>query len=345
MKIGLKGETIFETMFLATGILPEKAFAPFFTTVMTNAVLTAQRLNLFELLATKPLSVEEVAETLDTDQHATKVLLEALTAFGYVSRENGRFEIDAGFQKSLHGRLGDAAQSILRFAPDVAKKFELLDQAVRTGSVENFHFKPSTETSWPHYLSFLKSVSGDSVKSLLKNVKLTGKPEKMLDVAGGPAQYSIGFCKQYPSLKATILDLPESAESGKEEVENAGLSDRISYVEGDFFQTEWGDGYDFALLSNILHVLKDEQCEELINRTFNALKPGGIIVTNDVDFPDEEGPIDFIAGATSLLYFTMTGARTHPTKSIENWISEAGFTSGATRKHKNSAQVSGTKPG
>ncbi|MEM8795383.1 MAG: methyltransferase [Pseudomonadota bacterium] len=343
MRVGLKGESVAEKLFIASGMLPEKALLPFFTTVVSNAVLTAQRLDLFTLLADKSLSTDEIVEKLDSDHHATKVLLEALTAFGYLDREKDLFKLNGEFQKSLNGRMSEAAKSIMQFAPDIARNFEKLDEAVKTGAVDNMHFNPSTPTCWPNYLSFLKNVSEDGTKSLVKTTRFSNPPLKMLDVAGGPAQYSIAFCKKYADLKATILDLPEAAAAGRPEIEHAGLTDRISYVEGDFFKSDWGSGYDFALLSNILHALPEEQCQLLINRAFEALKPGGIIVTNDVDFPSEDEPIDFMAGWSSLLYFTMTGARTHPTQSVKAWIALAGFTNVKITKARTSARIVGHK--
>ncbi|MEM7733857.1 MAG: methyltransferase [Pseudomonadota bacterium] len=345
MKMGLKGQTIVEKMVLSTGMLPEKAFMPFFSTIVTNAVLTAQRFGLFDTLSDTSLTAEEVSQLAETDPHATQVLLEALTAFGYLTRQNGRFTLERSFKKSLNGKMGESAQSVMAFVPDIARNFERLDEAVKTGKVDNFHFKPSTDTTWQNYLNFLIAGAEESVNSLIKNVPLPGNPQRMLDIAGGPAQYSIGFCKHYPSLSATILDLPESAAFGKEQIEKAGLRDRIDYVEGDFFKSDWGEGYDFALMSNILHALKEEDCQALIARAYEALKPGGIVMTKDVDYPDEDSPIDYLAGASSLLYFAMTGARTHPTNSIADWLRAAGFKDVSVRKSKTAAEIIGTKPG
>ena len=225
------------------------------------------------------------------------------------------------------------------FAPDIAKKFENLDKAVKTGEVENFHFTPITPSSWSHYLTFLKGVSKEPTKALVKKVKFDAPPRKMLDIAGGPAQYSIAFCRKYQNLEAIILDLPESAAAGEAEIKKAELEGRISYITGNFFETDWSGDYDVALLSNMLHCLTAEQCQTVIKKTFESLRPGGLIVTNDVDFPGEDEEIQMVAGWSSLLYFTMMGTRTHPTPAIEKWLSDAGFTKIKKNKIENSAQL------
>jgi|GEM_PF-4205653 len=343
MKIGFKGEKLSEKLLLATGIMPEMTMMPFFSIVVSNAYITAQRLEIFSLLEKNSLSVKEIAKKTEADEHGMRVLLEALTGFGYLERQNGKFQVSRTFQKSIDGKMSEMARAMMVFAPDVAKKFENLDKAVTTGEVENFHFTPITPNSWSNYLTFLKSASKEPTKALVKKVKFDAPPQKMLDIAGGPAQYSIAFCRKYQNLKAIILDLPESAAEGETEIKKSELEGRISYITGNFFKTDWGGDYDFALLSNMLHCLTAEQCQTLIKKTFESLRPGGLIVTNDIDFPGEDEEIEMFAGWSSLLYFTMTGARTHPTPAIKKWMSDAGFRKIKKTKIGTSAQLIGRK--
>ena len=343
MRIGFKGEKLGEKLLLATGMLPEMAIMPFFSTVIGSACLTAQRLGVFSLLEQQSMSAKEVARETEADEHGTRVLLEALTGFGYLQRRNGQFRVSRAFRKSLDGKMSDMARAMTMFAPEVAKKFENLDEAVKTGEVDNFHFAPVTPSCWPHYLTFLKGVSKEPTKALLKKVKFNAPPRKMLDIAGGPAQYSIAFCRKYKELEAVIVDLPEAVEEGESEIKKARVEGRISYITGNMFETDWGEGYDFALLSNILHALSVAQCQTVIKRTFESLKPGGLIVTNDVDFPGEDEEIEMAAGWSSLLYFTMTGARAHPTAAIKTWMSDAGFTRIRKTNIGSSAQLMGRK--
>jgi ubiquinone/menaquinone biosynthesis C-methylase UbiE len=343
MRIGFVAENLPERLFLASGVLPELAIVPFFSTVVGNAVMTAQRYGLFELLK-QPRTLAEIVDHTKTDKHGAEVLLESLSAFGYLERKNGRFQVSRKFAGCLNGKGSDMATAMLGFAPDVGRRFEKLDESLRTGEVENFHFTPITPNSWANYLSFLKGVSQMPASALVKKVRFSAPPAKMLDIAGGPAQYSIAFCRKYPSLEAVILDLPESAAAGEREIEIAGLSARISYRVGDFFETDWGAGYDLALVSNILHCLSAEQCQTIINKAFAALNPGGLLVTNDVDFPGENETIPFTAGWSSLLYFAMMGTRTHPTPAVRKWLEAAGFENIRKTNIRTTAQLIGHKP-
>ncbi|MEM8768087.1 MAG: methyltransferase dimerization domain-containing protein, partial [Pseudomonadota bacterium] len=218
MRVGLKGEDFRERLVLATGMVPELAMFPFFSMVVNNAFFTGHRLGVFSLLESGPQSAQAVAEHTQADEHAIQVLLEALTGFGYLERRDGVFQFSRALRKSLDGSMADMARSMLEFAPDVARKFESLDQSVKTGEVADFHFNPVNSEQWGHYLTFLKHSATRPTKAIVESIKLAAAPRRMVDVAGGPAMYSIAFCEHYPELESVILDLPESADGGADEI-------------------------------------------------------------------------------------------------------------------------------
>jgi hypothetical protein len=48
---------------------------------------------------------------------------------------------------------------------------------------------------------------------------------------------------------------------------------------GSAFDLDYGDGYDYALLTNFLHHFEPSVCETLLRKVHAALKPGGQAVT------------------------------------------------------------------
>lgn len=343
MRVGFKGEGLGERLFLATGMVPELPMVPFISMVINHAFFSAQRLGIFSLLEQTPRSVQAIAEHTHTDEHAIQVLLEALVGFGYLQRSEGMFGISQALEKALSGRAGEMARAMLEFAPDVARKFESLDDVVKSGDVADFHFNPVNGDQWGHYLTFLKLSATRPTKAIIDKITFTQPPTRMLDVAGGPAMYSIAFCEHYPDLTSVILDLPESAQEGEVEIQKAGLEKRISYVVGDLFLSDWGEGYDLVLLSNMLHCFKEAECRTILQRAFDALGHGGKLIVNEPGFPGADEQIDTFAAFTSLLYFTVTGGRTHPTPSIEAWVREAGFDMVKRQQGGNQTQVVATK--
>ena len=51
--------------------------------------------------------------------------------------------------------------------------------------------------------------------------------------------YTLSLLKQYPQLRATILDFPETVSTAKTYALQTGMNDRIRYLRGNAITTEW----------------------------------------------------------------------------------------------------------
>jgi ubiquinone/menaquinone biosynthesis C-methylase UbiE len=330
MQLTLKGDSILENIILKSGKLPE----PFLLTMLgigvSQALIAASRLNLFNLLQQSPKTAAELAEITQCDRHGMQVLLESLTGFGYLKQKSDRYQLTKTAKASLISSGNDDTKQYIndwmRFCGDVSSQMALLEQDLKTGEVPNFHFTPQSDTCPSNYLAMLKGSGNQSVSKLIKWAKLNPSPQKLLDIGGGPAVYSIAFCQEYPELQAKIIDLPYAAQEGKKSIEQAGFSDRIDYIEGDLFEINWQDGYDVALLCNILHCFESDRSGKLINKTFQSLRPGGKIIIQDVFFPDPKDKLDSFSSLLSLVYYVTCGGRSWSIAQIQEWLTTAGFT-------------------
>ena len=164
-----------------------------------------------------------------------------------------------------------------------------------------------------------------------------------MDVGGGFGIYAGVFCEAAPHLKAVVLDLPEVAALGREEAKSQGLSDRIEFIGGDFHATDYGSGYDLVLLANILHQEKEEGAYDLVQRSANALAPGGTLAI--VDFIIDEDKRENLMGAMFAINMRSFGD-TYPESKITSWLERAGL--GKTKREDLIAShwlITGRKPG
>ncbi|MEH2180968.1 class I SAM-dependent methyltransferase [Nostoc sp.] len=207
----------------------------------------------------------------------------------------------------------------------------------------NFHFNPQSATCFANYYEMLKSSGQQTASNVLKWAKLNPPPKRLLDVAGGPAEYSIAFCQKYPDLKADILDLPNAIEAGLPQIEQAGLGSRIQYIEGNLLDTDWGNNYDVVFLSNILHCLTAEQCEIALRKAFQALRVGGTVLINDLFHPGEQGKLSSPMSLFSLIYYVTCGGRIWPQPTILDWLTRLGFHQIRTGRYRLALLVSAEK--
>jgi hypothetical protein len=99
-----------------------------------------------------------------------------------------------------------------------------MEEYVKTGRVDNIHFSDGTESWWPSYLNALKSAGRLSAPRLIKWLKFNNNsPKRLLDIGGGPGLASIALCKEFPSLWATIVELPSLVKEGTALIAEAGM--------------------------------------------------------------------------------------------------------------------------
>ena len=74
-------------------------------------------------------------------------------------------------------------------------------------------------------------------------------------------------------------------------VGEAGLSDRIRFVEGDALATPWPAGQDAVLMSYLLSAVAARRVGELLKRARQSLGPGGRLMLHDFMLDDDRsGP-------------------------------------------------------
>jgi hypothetical protein len=98
----------------------------------------------------------------------------------------------------------------------------------------------------------------------------------VVDVGGGDGTLVIALLNEYPTLRGTVLDLPETAETARKLLAAAGLADRGQAVAGDFFGTlpPGAEGY---LLCSVLHQWSDEEARTILRGCATAAAEDGAV--------------------------------------------------------------------
>jgi ubiquinone/menaquinone biosynthesis C-methylase UbiE len=125
---------------------------------------------------------------------------------------------------------------------------------------------------------------------MARRVDLPGA-ETFLDVGGGSGAYTLAFLRKNPKLRATILDFPETTETARRTAAQAGMSDRVAFVQGNAITTAWPDNQDVVLMSYVWSAIGGNDIRTLCRRAFEALKPGGQVLVHDFMVDDShDGP-------------------------------------------------------
>ncbi|MEV4319870.1 methyltransferase [Actinocrispum sp. NPDC049592] len=149
---------------------------------------------------------------------------------------------------------------------------------------------------------------------------------RLLDVGGGGAAYTIELCRAYPDLTATVFDLPFVCEQTTERIAEAGLSDRITCVGGDFFTDDLPAGHDVALLSSVMHDWSEQEDLSILRRVRAALPSGGRIIISELLMDDDKtGPVPAAMFNLLMLVETQRGWN-YTGAEYTRWLREVGCT-------------------
>lgn len=295
-----------------------------------EAVCFALELDLFEALAGGPRTPSELAGRLDADERGIETLLDFLAAQGYVEADGARYRNTAMTARWLTTASETNMAPWLTFWHELVFPFwaEHLETVVREGEppqtiYEWFDEEPSR---WETAQRGFRAAASIVVEEFAEKVEVPDDATRLLDVGGGHGLYAIECCRRHPALSATVFDSPEALDQARREITDAGLDDRIDVRGGDYFSDAMGEGYDLALLCNVIHAHDGEENVRLFERVADALAPGGQIAVFDqfegtARTPVGEAGIRFV----DLTYLVTLDAAAHPYEEVATWLRTAGF--------------------
>lgn len=290
----------------------------------SRVFLTAYELDVFSVLGDKKKTSGEVATAINADLRGTDRLLNALCALELLTKSGDHFTNSPVAAKYLVKGKPDF-QSGLMHAVHMWDSWTTLTKAVRNGgTVTN---TPLNE-SGPEWLeAFIEAMHSGAVMRapfVVGKIDLAGVSQ-VLDLGGGSGAWSMAFARAKDDLKATVFDLPNVVPLTQKYIEQAGFSDRICTVPGNFYEDDLGSGFDLAFMSAIIHVNSFDQNRELVNKVSSALNQGGRIVI--LDFIMEDNRIEPRFGTFFALQMLtiMPGGDTYTESEIKSWMEEAGI--------------------
>ncbi len=325
MLLGAKPEGLLERIGLWLGMVPVPVGFAMFGMTTSRGVMAGVRLGVFAELAKGPVRPSELAARLKLDPAGTERLLELLEGLRLLRRRGDAFTLEKSARKWLDPSSRSYVGGFIDFNYAQWDWWSNLEKMLQTGKAEEIHAYPPEDPRWRGYIVAMYELARLAAPEVARAVPLPKKPRRLLDVAGAHGWFAAELCLRHPGLSATVLDLPGSARVGRELIAQAGLSDRVTHVEGDLAVDDLGGPYDGALAFQIIHHLSPEQNAALLERLAQAVAPGGTVAILDY-FQSGTGKPTAMASALALHYFVTSSATTYRLSEVRGWLERAGFT-------------------
>ncbi len=229
-------------------------------------------------------NVDDIAKRVGAQANTTGLiqLLDAMASMGLANKENSTYsntEIGTHFlDKNSPVFMGEYIQSMKDM---VLKNMAGMTEIIKNGSLEGQETETwESESRWKRAVTQLATwqragtaaIYADLVEELpeFKGIK------KILDLGGGPGLIGAEILGRLPGAKGVLLDLPTIIPIAEKEIENQKMADRISFISGDYNETDLGCGYDLIWTSHNLYFVKDR--DSFFRRVKNALSDNGVFV-------------------------------------------------------------------
>jgi len=295
-----------------------------------QAVSAANDLGLFDTLAKRPYSVQDLVDQFQFQEHGILTLLVALEALGYIEEHNGAYQNSKSTQKWLVEDENFDFSAMLHFWNAASR-----DLAVHTAGVIRSGERPFEFYKW---VEADPDLSAAYQRMLMMNAKMGGSnvvdklrlPEgdtRLLDVGGGHGTYTKFMCQNYPQLHGTILDSYTGLETGRQTIADSKLEERVTLQKGDMFESEWGKGFDMILLFNVLHQFDNETSLVLLKKAYHALKPGGKVAVLDKITGNIFGSAtNALVRLVALQYYLFIDGKVFAQEDLAGLVKNANFT-------------------
>ena len=299
----------------------------------SKTLLTAAELGLFtELASNGPQDEESLANTFGLHRRSSRDFLDALVALGMLNREDGKYSntrdtdffMDRNKPAYVGGMLEMANARLYPFWGDLTeglKTGEPQNEAKTGGDLfEAIYGNPESLKGFLHSMTSLSM--GANIAIAAKFPWAGYKTFSDVGTAQGGLAVQIALANQH--LTGSGFDLPVAQEIFESYVSDMGLSDRLTFAPGDFFDDPMPQA-DVITMGHILHDWDLDNKRMLLQKAYQALNPGGALIVYETLIDDARSQNAFGLLMSLNMLIETRGGLDYTGEDCQGWMKDAGF--------------------
>jgi 2-polyprenyl-3-methyl-5-hydroxy-6-metoxy-1,4-benzoquinol methylase len=307
----------------------------FFDTLMahqrTAALKTAIALDLFTAIGDGAQTVDAIAKATSASARGTRILCDFLTIIGFLIKTGDTYALSPTSAPFLTRRspayLGGSVEFLN--SPEIVDNFKDLTGTVQRGTVQERSNTVSEENPvWEKFARAMMPMMVPAAQAIADILKVdTAGRLRVLDIAAGHGIFGITIAQRNSQAEVVAVDWKNVLAVASGHADAMGVGPRHRALAGDAFTTDWGIGYDIALVTNFLHHFDQPTCTSFLRKVAASLQPGGrVAILEFVPNDDRVTPPTAAAFAMTMLGGTPAGDA-YTFKEFSRMLEAAGFTS------------------
>jgi hypothetical protein len=298
----------------------------------SKALLSAVEMEVFTELAKRPEDLETLQGRLGLHPRGGRDFLDALVALKFLERRDGKYHNTPSTDFFLDKRKPSYIGGILEMANRrLYAYWGSLTTALRTGLPQNetkdggnpFVALYADPAGLKEFLGAMTGVSRGA------NIAIAQKfPWKnyasAVDIGTAQGDLITQVALANPHIRGIGFDLPEVAPVFEEYVEKNGLSERVKFSPGSFFEHPLPKA-DVVMMGHILHDWDLETKRMLIRKAWEALPEGGAFIAYEAIIDDDRSANAFGLMMSLNMLIETPGGFDYTGADCSSWMKEAGF--------------------
>lgn len=260
----------------------------------TFLLRAAAQLKLADHLADGPKTAEELASVTSANAPALFRLLRTLAGLGIFAEDESRLFSMTPLAEPLRSNVpGSVRTSILSVSGDLfILPWSKLLYSVQTGKPSfDKHFGAPffdyiagfpEEAAWFH--DMLIGFNYPDAPAVAAAYDFTPF-SKIADIGGATGHMLTTVLASHAGPRGIVLDLAENRAGAEELIRSRGMSDRVTFSAGSFFESVPA-GCDLYMMSHVLHDWSEEQCLAILANCRKAIPASGRLLIIEMVLPE-----------------------------------------------------------
>jgi hypothetical protein len=312
---------------------PEKILQTGLAFWASKTLLSAVEMGLFTELSRGPESFASISGRIGLHPRSARDFLDALVALGFLQRTGDHYANTSETDLFLDRNKPSYVGGILEMANHRLYGFwGHLTEALRTGQPQNevkgggpglFDTLYADPARLKGFLAAMTGISHGANMAIARAFPWANH-HTFVDVGTAQGDLAAQIALSNPHLCGRGFDLPQTAPIFEEYVDALGVSDRLTFVAGDFFKEDFPKA-DVVLMGHILHDWDLATKKMLLEKAFNAVPAGGAVVVYEGIIDDDRSKNAFgLLMSLNMLIETPAGFD-YTGADCSAWMREAGF--------------------
>jgi demethylspheroidene O-methyltransferase len=304
--------------------------------VHTQVMLGCIRLDLFKMLHQAPADLQQIAARVNMPAPVLQRLLLSAVSLGLLEcRSQSRFGLGPlGVPLATHDGIAAMIEHNHLLYADMQDPVGFLNNAWQGDMAAYWPYAHDAQAAtraaqdkFSRYSDLMAASQGFVVEEILSSY-FFDEHQCVLDVGAGKGRFACDMAAHAPHLKVKLFDLPPVLELAKNNVQQRGMSERMSFYPGSFLHNELPQGADLVTLVRVAHDHPDDVVKQLLQKIHAALPLGGVLLLAEPMAQTLSASQSGSAQADAYFHFyllAMGAGRLRTPEELMRLMAEAGF--------------------